>query len=113
MIYDMVEKAGRAEELGVPSTVGAGRIARLELAVWCGSSPRVAQRAGTLGPPRSSSTVPGALGCCFFLQPGRERLLSRVRHVRGWIAARPPAGPPARPQSHPPAGRLGSPRAGR
>lgn len=94
-----------------PQHRGSRRTARPELA---------ARQQSPLGAARGRwdrpdlSTVPGALARLIFLQPRRERLPSRARHVRGWIAARPPAGPPARPPSHPPAGRLGVPgQAGR
>ena len=102
------EKAGRAEEHPSPSAVGAGRAVRRERAARQ-HSPQVAQRGGDAGIARISlhgDPRPGALGRFFFLHssPRRERRPSRVRHVRGRVAA-PPAGPPTRLPSHPPAGR--------
>lgn len=104
-----VESRARGRARG-PQHRGSRRTARPELAARQ-QSPRGAARGRWDRP--DLSTVPGALARLIFLQPRRERLPSRARHVRGWIAARSPAGPPARPPSHPPAGRLGSPRAGR
>lgn len=102
------EKAGRAEEHPAPSAAGAGRAVRRERAARQ-HSPRVAQRSGDAGIARISphgAPRPGALGRFFFLHssPRRERRPSRVRHVRGRVAA-PPAGQPTRLPSHPPAGR--------
>lgn len=100
-----MEKAGRAEELGVPSTVGAGRTARLELAVWQQS-------------PRGAARGDAGTAQIFFHCARRPRLLL-LPSVRARAApkssapcpgldsspaARRPASPPSEPPASGPAG---------